>query len=161
MQQKVELQVVAPDDAVARHALWSYTDDIVGRYYGRPATHDEVAAVLRDDPSDNLTLPEGLLVVALLDDSAVGCAGLRLLPEAVGEVKRVHVVPHLRGQGLGTLLMREIERLAQMHGRVALRLDTRHDLAEARQMYARLGYHEVPAFNAAPYAEHWFAKVLP
>ena len=160
MRQKVQLRVVAPDDAVARQALWSYTGDIVSRYYGRPATHDEVAAVLSNDPSDDLTLPTGLLVVALLDDTAVGCAGLRLSPEAAGEVKRVHVVPQLRGRGIGTLLMEEIERLARTHGRVVLRLDTRHDLVEARRMYARLGYLEVPAFNDAPYAEHWFAKVL-
>jgi hypothetical protein len=42
----------------------------------------------------------------------------------------------------------------------ALRLDTRHDLAEARRMYARHGYREVAPFNESPYADHWFAKPL-
>lgn len=29
-----------------------------------------------------------------------------------------------------------------------------------RAMYARLGYREVPAFNDAPYVDHWFEKRL-
>jgi len=41
-----------------------------------------------------------------------------------------------------------------------LRLDTRHDLVEARSLYAAHGYREVPAFNDAPYAEHWFTKAV-
>jgi len=33
-------------------------------------------------------------------------------------------------------------------------------LVEARRLYARLGYREVPPFNAGQYAEHWFEKTL-
>lgn len=41
-----------------------------------------------------------------------------------------------------------------------MRLDTRHDLVEARALYARTGYAEVEPFNDDQYAEHWFAKSL-
>jgi hypothetical protein len=41
-----------------------------------------------------------------------------------------------------------------------LRLDTRSDLTEARRLYARHGYREVPAFSQGPYADHWFEKTL-
>ena len=41
-----------------------------------------------------------------------------------------------------------------------MRLDARGDLIEARAMYARLGYREVPRFNEHPYVEHWFEKRL-
>ena len=34
------------------------------------------------------------------------------------------------------------------------------DLVEARALYAALGYEEVPASNAGPYADHRFAKGL-
>ncbi|MFD0597980.1 hypothetical protein ACFQZ4_41665 [Catellatospora coxensis] len=44
--------------------------------------------------------------------------------------------------------------------RSLLRLDTRDDLVEARALYARCGFAEVPAFNDAPYAHHWFAKPI-
>ncbi len=39
-------------------------------------------------------------------------------------------------------------------------LDTRHDLVEARALYARLGYLETPPHNDRAYAERWFAKQL-
>ena len=41
-----------------------------------------------------------------------------------------------------------------------MRQDVRSDLVEARAMYARLGYREVPPFNDHPYVEHWFEKRL-
>ncbi|MEH0973839.1 hypothetical protein V6U77_22190 [Micromonospora sp. CPCC 205546] len=41
-----------------------------------------------------------------------------------------------------------------------IRLDTRGDLVEARALYARHGYREIPAYHDGPYAEHWFEKVL-
>lgn len=36
----------------------------------------------------------------------------------------------------------------------------RLDLAEARALYVRHGYAEVPAFNEGDYAEVWYAKDL-
>ena len=83
-----------------------------------------------------------------------------MLPERVGEVKRLFVAPAARGRGLGTRLMGELERIARGHGLSLLRLDTRHDLVESRRLYAALGYEEVPAFNDGQYAEHWLAKPL-
>jgi len=45
-------------------------------------------------------------------------------------------------------------------GASAIRLDTRHDLVEARAMYARYGYREIAAYNDSRYADHWFEKSL-
>ncbi|RYV49534.1 GNAT family N-acetyltransferase [Pengzhenrongella frigida] len=156
----MEFEIVAPDDTAARQILRSYIDDVASTYYGRRATPDEIDAALLDDPSDDLAPPRGLFVVVRRRDLVLGCAALRLLPDGVGEVCRVFVAPHARGRGLGASLMGELERLARVHGRSVLRLDTRHDLVEARRLYATLGYDEVPAFNADRYAEHWFAKSL-
>ena len=133
---------------------------MVGRYQGRPATAAEVDDVVASDPSDDLTPPSGAFLVARADDAVLGCAGLRLVGEGVGEVKRVFVTPPARGTGLGTRLMLELEVVARRLDVRILRLDTRHDLVEARGLYASLGYAEVAAFNAGPYAEHWFAKPL-
>lgn len=156
----VVLEQLSPRSAVARQALWSYIEDVASRYLGRPATDAETDAAMREDPSDDLELPSGLFLVARQDGPVVGCAGLRLLPGTIGEVKRVHVVLAARGRGLGARLMGELERLAVEHHRSTLRLDTRSDLLEARRLYARLGYREVPAFNAGQYADHWFEKSL-
>ena len=62
-----------------------------------------------------------------------------------------------RGHAAGDNLLQAVARRLDVR---TLRLDTRHDLVEARSLYVALGYLEVPAFNAGPYAEHWFAKPL-
>lgn len=135
-------------------------EEISSRWHGRPATEDDVRAGLRDFPSDDLQLPRGLLVVAHSPDAVAGCAGLRFVGAELGEVTRVYVVPAARRSGLGRRLMAELERHAREHGSRHLRLDTRGDLVEARRLYERIGYREVPRFNDSRYAGHWFAKRL-
>jgi len=135
-------------------------DDVVSRYYGRQATEEEIDAGIREAPSDDLAPPDGLFLVAQHARTYLGCVGLRLLPERIGEVTRLFVVPGARARGLGARLMHELEAIAADHDLVALRLDTRADLVEARRLYARLGYREVDPFNGGPYAEHWLQKDL-
>lgn len=159
-QESVRIEVEAPSSTAGRAVLRAYMSDLASRYLGRPATSEEIHTALREDPSNDLAPPHGFLLVARASGSIVGCAGLRLLPDKLGEVKRVFVESAARGQGIGARLMMELERLAREHGLADLRLDTRHDLVEARAMYAVLGYQEVPAFNNGRYAEHWFAKSL-
>ena len=156
----VLIEVVAPDAAAASQILRSYINDVASRHYGRQATDEEIDASLREDSSSDLAPPSGVFLVARQRDAVLGCAGLRLLPERVGEVKRLFVAPAARGRGLGARLMGELERIAREHGLSVLRLDTRHDLVESRRLYAALGYKEVPAFNDGQYAEHWLAKPL-
>jgi ribosomal protein S18 acetylase RimI-like enzyme len=151
---------MAPTARPAAVALRAYYADIVSRYHCREASDEEVDAAMHDEPSDDLVPPRGLLLVACADDIALGCAGLRLLPNGIGEVTRVHVAVKARGRGLGSRLLRELEDEARRRRLTSLRLDTRDDLVEARRLYARHGYQEVPPFNKDPYAEHWFAKSL-
>ena len=137
----------------------AYFDDVASRYYGRPATDDEITAAMREDPSDDLTPPHGLLLVAQQDGNVLGCVGLRLIGQ-VGEVKRLFVLPSARRLGLGSVLLDSLEDHARRHAITNMRLDTRRDLIEARRLYARHGYHEVPPFNNGPYADYWFEKTI-
>jgi len=157
---QIVLRAVSPGTAQARRVLRSYMDDVASRYYGRQATDDEIDTGLREAPGDDLAPPHGLFLVAQRDGTDLGCVGLRFLPDRIGEVTRLFVVPVARGYGLGARLMHELEMLATEHGLLTLRLDTRDDLVEARRLYARLGYQEVDPFNHGPYAEHWFQKNL-
>jgi len=134
--------------------------DIVTRHWGRPVTAAEVDAALEEFPSDDLAPPHGLLVVALDGAEPVGCGGVRFLPDGIAELTRVHVVAPTRRRGIGAAVVRELEARAREAGRTLVRLDTRDDSVEARAMYARLGYREVPPFNDAPYSDHWFEKRL-
>ena len=114
--------------------LTAYFRDIVGRYHGRPATADEVAAAMAAEPSDDLSPPGGLLFVAKQAGTVIGCAGLRLLPARVGEVTRVFVAPGARRRGVGALLMGAVEEAAREYALSKLRLDTGSHLPEAQQL---------------------------
>ena len=158
---ELAIAVTSPAAEEARRVLRAYFDDVASRYYGRPATADEIAAAMSEDPSDDLAPPRGLLLVAQEKGGDVlGCAGLRLLPGLAAEVTRVFVVPTARRRGLASRLLDCLEEHARRHQVSALRLDTRHDLIEARRLYARHGYREVAPFSSGPYADHWFEKTL-
>jgi ribosomal protein S18 acetylase RimI-like enzyme len=156
----IRFEVLPPSDPRAERVLHAFMADLSTSYFGRPATDDEVLAGLRDFPSDDLQPPRGLLLVALGGDNVVGCAGLRFIDAQLGEVTRVYVAPHVRRRGLARGLMTQVERHARERGLRRLRLDTRADLVEARGLYERIGYREIPRFNDSRYADHWFEKPL-
>ncbi|MEH0938074.1 GNAT family N-acetyltransferase [Micromonospora psammae] len=148
-----------PDHPEAVALLRRYFDEMVRRYHGRPCRAGEVESAMADDPSGDLVAPTGLLLLAHRQDAPAGCAGLRLRP-GWAELTRVYVEPGHRGRGGGAALLAAVEEHARTLGVDRIRLDTRSDLAEARALYARHGYAEIPAFNDGPYAEHWFEKTL-
>jgi GNAT superfamily N-acetyltransferase len=149
-----------PSSPEARAVLTAYFRDIVSRYHRREATPDEVGAAMAAEPSDDLCSPHGLFLLARRDGASIGCAGLRLLPAQTGEITRVFVVPGARRQGVGRQLLYAVEDAARQHAVSRIRLDTRTDLAEARQLYTAHGYREVAAFNDGRFADHWYGKLL-
>ncbi|MEU2389930.1 GNAT family N-acetyltransferase [Streptomyces sp. NPDC007369] len=138
----------------------AYYAEVAGRYWKRPATEAEVDAGLRDDPADGLVPPTGQFVVGRLDGVPLSCGGIRVLDPVTAELTRVYVDPRARGTGGGAALLAALEDEARALGAERVRLDTRSDLVEARALYARNGYAEIPAYNSGPYAEHWFEKHL-
>jgi GNAT superfamily N-acetyltransferase len=148
-----------PDEPTAAALLRRYFDEIVCRYHRRPARPGEVTEAMADSPSHDLVPPTGLLLLARRDGEPAGCAGLRFRP-AWAELTRVYVEPAHRGSGGGAALLAAVEQRTRAAGLGRIRLDTRSDLVEARALYARRGYVEIPAYNADVYAEHWFEKVL-
>ncbi|MFI6783115.1 GNAT family N-acetyltransferase [Micromonospora sp. NPDC050276] len=150
---------VRPDQPDAALLLREYMTEMVDRYHRRPALPGEVDAALAELPSDDLTEPDGLLLLAHHDGDLAGCAGLRWRT-GWAELTRVFVRPAQRGAGGGAALLAAVEERARAAGADRIRLDTRADLIEARALYARHGYREIPAYTRGPYAEHWFEKQL-
>ncbi|MEU3269673.1 GNAT family N-acetyltransferase [Saccharomonospora sp. NPDC006951] len=157
---RIDIRPAEPGSVAAQRILRSYFDDIGSRYNGRPVSEAETEAAMLEEPSDDLVPPHGLLLLAFDGDEVLGCAGLRLLGDGIGELTRVYVGGKARGRGLGGYLLREAEHQARLRGVTLLRLDTRSDLVEARGLYAKHGYAEVEPFSEGPYAQHWFAKEL-
>jgi GNAT superfamily N-acetyltransferase len=154
------VQSALPSDQDTQRMLWVYFDELVSRYQGRPGTEDEIRESILEGPSDDLVAPTGVLLLARVGSSPVGCVGLRFLPDRVGQVTRMFVIASERRHGFGFRLLDELETIARSRGITRLELDTRDDLVEARRLYERCGFEEVPAFNSGRYAEHWFVKNL-
>ncbi|MDZ7917302.1 MAG: GNAT family N-acetyltransferase [Rhodococcus sp. (in: high G+C Gram-positive bacteria)] len=152
--------VVHPASEPASEILFRYYADVVGRFHGREASDDEVRRVMVDEPSDDLTGDSGVFVVAYRGAELVGCGGVRLVSDDVAELTRIFVDPRARGEGVGASMVDFLEGFVRKSDRIRIRLDTRSDLVEARRLYSKLGYRDVPAFNSEPYAEVWLEKRL-
>ena len=150
----VEITAEEPRSAHGRWCLQQYFAELADRF---DSGFDPVLSITGED---ELTPPQGLLLVARLHEEPVGCGGLKHLRDAPPEVKRMWIAPEARGLGLGRRILRELERHAVDAGASTIRLETNHALGEAIQLYRSSGYCEVPAFNDEPYAHHWFEKRL-
>jgi ribosomal protein S18 acetylase RimI-like enzyme len=95
----------------------------------------------------------GTLLLAMLADEAAGCVALRALEPGVCEMKRLWVrAPH-RSSGLGTRLAQAVMERARKSGYRTLRLDTLTRMDHAQKLYAKLGFHTVPAYYDNPLAD--------
>ncbi|MFD3324797.1 GNAT family N-acetyltransferase [Streptomyces sp. NPDC058701] len=149
--------VTTPDAVLLRRAYYA---EVAGRYWNRPVTDTEVDEGLVDFPDDALVPPTGRFVVGRWDGEPLACGGIRRLDPATAELTKVYVDPRARGTGGGAALLAALEEEAREMGVERVRLDTRSDLVEARALYARHGYAEIPPYSSGPYAEHWFEKTL-
>ena len=151
----VELRLEDPDSDAARWCLQQYFTELAGRF---EAGFDPVRS--NSARPEEMTPPTGYFCVAWLDGAAVGCGGLKVTNEEVGEVKRMWTAPEARGLGIARRVLHWLEARAREAAVTRLRLETNRALIEAQALYRSEGYHEVPAFNAEPYAHHWFDKRL-
>ncbi|MEV7783250.1 GNAT family N-acetyltransferase [Kitasatospora sp. NPDC088351] len=151
---------VGSEEALA--LLREYYTDVANRYYrlhlGREGTPEEIEAGLAGSPSDDLAGPTGLFLLGRYRGEAQSCAGLRVRDARTVELTRVFVRPGLRGTGGGARLLAAVDEAARALGAERIVLDTRLDLVEARALYSRHGYREIPAYSSGPYAQVWYGK---
>ncbi|MCB0994692.1 MAG: GNAT family N-acetyltransferase [Acidimicrobiales bacterium] len=152
----VRIAVEDPASTDAQFCIAQYFAELDQRFDGG---FDPEASISAD--VDELTPPFGLLLVARLHDQPVGCGALKLHGGAPAEIKRMWVGTDARGLGLGRRLLAELERHATDRAVTTVRLETNRTLTEAISLYRSSGYSEVPAFNAEPFAHHWFEKRIP
>jgi DNA-binding MarR family transcriptional regulator/N-acetylglutamate synthase-like GNAT family acetyltransferase len=151
----VEIRDVDPAGPDARQCLRAYVAELNERW---EAGFDPSAGVSAEP--HELTPPAGCFVVAYLYGEPIGCGGIKHLPGGPSDIKRMWVSPAARGLGLGRRLLHELEQRVRDSGATVARLETNRVLAEAIGLYRSEGYVEVPAFNAEPFAHHWFEKSL-
>jgi len=151
----IEVGVESPDSADARWCLNEYFRDLAQRF-------DTGFDPARSNPAadEDLTPPAGYFLVARIDGAIAGCGALKRIDTGIAEIKRMWTAPGMRGRGVARRLLQTLESIARESGVGTLRLETNRALTEAQALYRQQGYVEVPAFNAEPYAHHWFEKRL-
>lgn len=91
--------------------------------------------------------PHGVFLVVRDDDgAAVACGGIARFDDERAELKRMYVVPELRGRGLGRRVLVELEAEARRLGCSAIVLETGDRQAEALGLYAAAGYERIPCY---------------
>ena len=153
---QVRVEIIDPRDIDARYCLRSYFEELGHRF---DTGFDPAQSISASD--EEMTLPNGLLLVANLLGAPVGCGALKFhFDTQIAEVKRMWVASDVRGLGLGRRLLDRLSAEAASRGMVILRLETNRSLAEAKHLYETAGFVEVEPFNNEPYAHHWFQKDL-
>ena len=106
--------------------------------------------------------PGGHLLLAFVDGKAAGCGALRPLAEVdyanACEMKRLYVRPAFRRFGLGRLMAQALLDEARRAGYSAMLLDTLDEMEAARELYARLGFEEIPPYYFNPIAGAHYLK---
>jgi len=149
----VTIEPADPASADARFCIEAYLRELEQRF---ESGFDPTRSVSANP--EELIPPAGLFLLARLDGRPVGCGGLKVTGRRLGEIKRMWVAPDARGLGIAQRMLDELEKQAVRMKLDALQLDTNRTLKEARALYLRNGYREIPRYNDNPYADHWFEK---
>lgn len=149
----VSIESIDPASVDARVCIDAYFHELEERF---EAGFDPALSVSADP--EELVPPAGWFLLARLDGQPVGCGAVKIKGRRLGEIKRMWVAPSARGLGIAQRLLDALEQQARGAGVDVLQLDTNRTLIEARALYARNGYVEIAAYNANPYAHHWYEK---
>ena len=105
-------------------------------------------------------LPNGVWLVAYLQQNAIGCGGLQHLDVDTAEIRRLFLDASARGQGIGHMLLSELESHARRLGYKRVRLTTGDRQPEALHTFQTAGYLEIPPFTDGVFMRHWMEKAL-
>jgi len=109
--------------------------------------------------------PRDHLLLAYVGGELAGCGAIRPFADAEDgnacEMKRLYVRPGFRGLGLGRILAKALFDEAHRIGYSTMLLDTLDDMEAARELYATLGFVEIPPYyyNPIPGAHYLKAEL--
>jgi GNAT superfamily N-acetyltransferase len=115
------------------------------------------------DPSE-FEDPNGVFLMAYSNNKVAACAGLHWFDRQLGvaELKKLYVVPLLRGHGLGRLLVAALEKRAFERGVRQIILESGIRNKAALHLFESLGYKPIPGYvlSRDPAVNRAFVKVL-
>jgi len=135
----VELRQVRPSDPEVAPLL----NGLVGEYEKRYGSGGEMASV----DTQEFEPPDGVFLVLVEHGVTVAGGALRRLSIDTCEVKRMWTAPDHRRKGHASAILEALEELARDRGYSYLRLETGPAQPEARSLYERRGYSQIPTYG--------------
>jgi putative acetyltransferase len=100
--------------------------------------------------ADEVRPGRGAFVVAYDAQTPVGCGAVRTIDAGVAEIKRMYVLPTVRGRGIARRMLEFLEHEARAIGITKLLLETGTRQPEAIALYSKTGYSRTGAFGEYP-----------
>lgn len=87
------------------------------------------------------------VVVYYHDSIPVGCGAFKHYDATTVEIKRMFVLPEVRGKGIAYKILQELEDWALELGYSEYILETGQKMIEAIRLYEKAGYHRIPNYG--------------
>ena len=152
----IEFRDARVDSGAGGELAQAMRDEIAVMYDGLELDGDSMP---RAGPLE-LSPPHGAFLVGWRGGEPVCCGGVKRLDARTCEIKKMYVVPPLRGRGVARALLHALEDRARELGYAVARLDTGPKQRRAQGLYEAEGYREVEDFNGNPVAVFWGEKPL-
>ena len=135
---RLEIKPEPYDGPVAARLIAAVQAEYVQRYGGPD-----------DAPIDGVEFapPHGRFLVGYYDGEPVAMGGVRRHESDAVEIKRMYVVPAVRGRGLSRLMLAALEDAARDLGAVRVVLETGQRQPEAMSLYATSGYERIDGYG--------------
>ena len=87
------------------------------------------------------------VVIAYINEVPVGCGAIKEFNPTSVEVKRMYVSPEIRGKGIATRILTELEKWAAESGYESCILETGKRQPEAIALYKKSNYQVIPNYG--------------
>jgi GNAT superfamily N-acetyltransferase len=149
-------QAASPAHLTAVRALcWDYHSfllhnsdidrEITQTFYPKP----KYEALMQALPQEHAR-PQGMILLATLNDQPVGCGMTHALTPQTSEIKRVFVSNNARGTGIAAQICAALMDQARTDGFTQMVLDTSITLKGAQRLYTKLGFTPRGPYQPVP-----------
>ncbi|WP_461452070.1 GNAT family N-acetyltransferase [Mucilaginibacter sp.] len=113
---------------------------------------DQYLAVINGEQNafyapNNVLDPLDTAVIAYFDEKPVGCGCFKKFNNSSIEIKRMFVDPAMRGKGIASKILNELENWAKEKGYSQTVLETGVKLDDANALYRKQGYKIIPNYG--------------
>ncbi|WP_255550785.1 GNAT family N-acetyltransferase [Granulicella sp. dw_53] len=142
-EKQVEIRAFRAEDAAAFRSL---NEAWIETYFGLEEHDREMLG----DPETYILRPGGHIVMAFIEERAVGCCALIPMRPGVYEVAKMAVSEESRGRGIGRKVLKATVAQARAMGATLLTLETNSTLRNAIHLYESVGFRHLPP-GVSPY----------